>query len=984
MRDYNQIQFRSPNKAQQRETAAVKRNVKNHPLAVSPEEEKKESESTRTPTATKTTPTKERPSQIQPPNNSRAVTVTPPSASRTLKAPASHTGSASTAATSATSTLLARQQHHQQRALSPTMSSQQRSPSPAHSKQSIESTLSAADALALRRDGAEATVGRLRQALDQSSSKDSSAKSSLAKSDAVILELRSSVRQLKRQLEKVQVEKALVEEKRKATTQQLRDLQQQNPNSNNGNGNNGNGSHNNEQMMASDSRIGELQVQLDRAHAQMLTADMVRKELEDTLEAEQYTWELRVQDQERTIDQLQRECAVLVDDLEECRSQWKEAEDGWTKEVQELQSQLEAAQQDVKIWKAAKAEKGKDVKDDHVLKGKLQVLEQERNELQSCLDEALKELEAVDAELQGENEGQLQAENARLQRTLVERDTLILEPLQHLYRWVLERDGEEENKNVHTSPRDARELLAAIQSHLQRMPANDKDLSATRAQVAELESQLSVYRGDLHAREESSADLRASLKEAVALLKPLQDAASKAEREKVALRRQIEDLQKEDSVAGELQRELQQAKRALQAKDDELEHLRHDIESLELQLSRAKVMAASNVIAASPIATPETPVLSKAREELRAKRAAEKTLKQLLKDAQNRFNTLHKQNAEVESMNNELQDRLHQAEEDLELKPSESDEPESMQRVQALESKLLVQQGELAKKEVELRNIQRELEHSRSALRPFDDDGEDKLFHTQTRVKELELKLSQTTTDLKAKRESEKKLNKSLREALGLLKPLQMHLEEAEDEKNELRDELLAVRTRQGEGQSVRSRDIPSEQNGETIAHLEDTVRQLEQENSQLHDALEDMSQSLNVSHLSGKSQKSESRLKEEIVEVKSRYDVTKSRLEDAYVENHTLVEALNKREQEESDMMQEIQILRGELANAKFVATSALVKVEELTMANVEQLSLNHGDGHDVDRDLLFKEKSREFDREMRSARQNGGRREKVPYRLT
>jgi predicted nuclease with TOPRIM domain len=211
-----------------------------------------------------------------------------------------------------------------------------------------------------------------------------------------------------------------------------------------------------------------------------------------------------------------------------------------------------------------------------------------------------------------------------------------------------------------------------------------------------------------------------------------------------------------------------------------------------------------------------------------------------------------------------------------------------------------------------------------------------------------------------------------------------MHLEEAEDEKNELRDELLAVRTRQGEGQSVRSRDIPSEQNGETIAHLEDTVRQLEQENSQLHDALEDMSQSLNVSHLSGKSQKSESRLKEEIVEVKSRYDVTKSRLEDAYVENHTLVEALNKREQEESDMMQEIQILRGELANAKFVATSALVKVEELTMANVEQLSLNHGDGHDVDRDLLFKEKSREFDREMRSARQNGGRREKVPYRLT
>jgi hypothetical protein len=48
------------------------------------------------------------------------------------------------------------------------------------------------------------------------------------------------------------------------------------------------------------------------------------------------------------------------------------------------------------------------------------------------------------------------------------------------------------------------ELLAAIQSHLQRMPVNgnDKSLSATRSQVAELETQLSTYRGDLHAREE--------------------------------------------------------------------------------------------------------------------------------------------------------------------------------------------------------------------------------------------------------------------------------------------------------------------------------------------------------------------------------------------------------------------------------------------------------------------------------------------------
>jgi DNA-binding transcriptional MerR regulator len=58
---------------------------------------------------------------------------------------------------------------------------------------------------------------------------------------------------------------------------------------------------------------------------------------------------------------------------------------------------------------------------------------------------------------------------------------------------------------------------------------NDKILSATRSQVAELEAQLSTYRGDLHAREER-AELRASLKEAVRCLKPLQDAVGKARR----------------------------------------------------------------------------------------------------------------------------------------------------------------------------------------------------------------------------------------------------------------------------------------------------------------------------------------------------------------------------------------------------------------------------------------------------------------------
>ena len=166
------------------------------------------------------------------------------------------------------------------------------------------SPLQAGDALSIRQQGAEATIVKLRSALDEASQQDSSAKSALAKSDAVILELRSSVRQLKRQLDRVQEEKAALEKERSTTS-----------------------SSNNMPLSSDataasmDARVGELQVQLDRAHAQILTADMVRKELEDTLEAEQYTWELRVQDQERQIAELQLDNDQLTANVEKLTNQ---------------------------------------------------------------------------------------------------------------------------------------------------------------------------------------------------------------------------------------------------------------------------------------------------------------------------------------------------------------------------------------------------------------------------------------------------------------------------------------------------------------------------------------------------------------------------------------------------------------------------------------------------------------------------------------
>jgi predicted nuclease with TOPRIM domain len=238
-------------------------------------------------------------------------------------------------------------------------------------------------------------------------------------------------------------------------------------------------------------------------------------------------------------------------------------------------------------------------------------------------------------------------------------------------------------------------------------------------------------------------------------------------------------------------------------------------------------------------------------------------------------------------------------------------------------------------------------------------------------VRKLEADLASKEEQLLAKKEAEKALNRSLKDALGLLKPLQMHLEDAENEKKEIAKELQDLK-RQLAGDGSRSTVGARSVDADAVRDLEITVRQLEKENSQLHDALENMSQSLNASHLSGGAGvKNDARLREELVELKSRYEVTQGRLEDAFVENHTLVEALQKREREEKELSNEVKTLREklkitqvELENAKFIATSALVKVEELTMKHVEL-------GSGLDHDSLYKEKAKQLDQEMKGAGQ-------------
>jgi chromosome segregation ATPase len=580
-----------------------------------------------------------------------------------------------------------------------------------------------------------------------------------------------------------------------------------------------------------------------------------------------------------------------------------------------------------------------------------------------------------------------------------------------LYRWLVEREENSQDKNsprkIHDSSSSPREIISSIQSHLEGMPDDVHDITATKQQVRELESQLSVYRGDLKAREESSAELMASLKEAVALLKPLQDAAAKADRERNKL---IDQLDKAQTSNEKNYEDIKRLKGELNDKDDEIEELKHKLQKLELELSKTKLDSANSLITNNRnIAIASSPEsLSRAREDIRSKRQSETALKELLRDAQTRLNSLHDHNQQVEAMNSELQGRLRQAEETLDTQPTRSvDNDDAVgsprrstkvglsdidvreAKIKELEDEVDLLLTTIAEQKEKIGNLELEAHGAKENTRNFEGDAAED-GNLKKQLFAFEEDLAKAKKSLAKKKAAEKTLKRSLRDALALLKPLQMHLEESEEEKKELGEELSALRRQFGGDDferdfSVKPK-IKRDADVKQMRDLENTVKQLEQENSQLHDALEDVSrQSLNVSHVSSFSAKSpsqvksmdgkvEARLREDLVQLKSRYEVTQIRLEDSIGENHSLVEELKQQDTERESTSKELMSLRDkllhterELENAKYIATSALVKVEELTMANVEKLSLNNS-GFDHDR--IYEEKAKELDYEMNMIR--------------
>ena len=717
--------------------------------------------------------------------------------------------------------------------------------------------MNAANNLHLMQDGPEVTVQKLRAGLHEMEQRDATAKAALAKCDAVILELRSTIRTLKRQCENLEAEKAALERNGTNLEQdfhQLEELAQQEIQK-------AQDSHareiyqlqallQNNSAQSHSGVVGELQVQLDRAHAQILTADMVRKELEDTLEAEQYTWELRVQDQERQLTDMMDNCATLREDLDQCRSQWKEAEVGWTLEVQELRKELELAHRELNH-----ANKN----DYNEMQEKLKLFETERTELQGCLDEAMQELEAVDQEL----------------RT----SPNVLERLHNLYNWLSERTHQDA-ENIPAD--DVNDLLQGIQTMVEHGvgPSSSDDAD----EILNLKNQISVYRRDLKAREESAAELRSSLKEAVALLKPLQETVHKMDMEKAALEQELVSLKNSGDSS---------------LKDQTINDLKQQVQSLHQQLASITPERGQRSLASGGV---ESSSVEKKREK-------EVALQQLLFSTQSRFQKLKRNNSDVVAENNALQKQFQN---DREMKE--------------LEEQLQACQHELQRKDDEIVALREEV-----GRLPHENAFDPVEHEKQSEALENELNLARR--ELTAKTEVEQILNNSLKEALSLLQPLQMHLETSEREKKALSKKMKLYK-----------KQLAKLETGSQVNESMSVSSEWPTERQELQQRLLELQERTTGAE----------KLRSDFLELNSRYEVTQNKLEAGIAENKALADALKQREQRETEMIMQLEELTEkmaksdhELENAKYIATSALMKVEELTSEHVLQLSL---ESHNVD----------------------------------
>jgi chromosome segregation ATPase len=517
------------------------------------------------------------------------------------------------------------------------------------------------------------------------------------------------------------------------------------------------------------------------------------------------------------------------------------------------------------------------------------------------------------------------------------------------------------------------------------------ELNMEKARATSLQHHLSLANDAVRARDESNADLRESLKEAVSLLKPLKEHVAQAESQKEDLRKdltrsqqRIDDLEKQ--IASRTSNPANNSPTTilrLRQKEQEVQRLQKEVKDMEealfdahTELSNAQERLAKNSLPGTATrgisnessATSSRPLaqasnqstneesdanirvqLQRAQNDLNEKRRSEELLKQSLERTQGQLQALSHDHEELIRVRQLVQDseqklkakddeivrireQLRQTQVCLDDLTGSNDPRDDINRLPEDEAK-----KRLEATQFRISQLQDELTHLIKKL--------DKTIHAEKKLEKANSKLDSEllalSRDLEVKTESERKLNKSLKEAVDILKPLQGHVMTVEKEKIALLHRLKTAESRVEELESLSSRAVPpppspGRSDERSIRRLEQEKELLEQRVHQLERDAIDADQRTLSSTLTQDVQK----LQEQLVDVQKKYENTKEMLDQSAKTNASLLQDLKEMEDEDDEAQEQIAMLEQkliekdrELAAAKHIATTAMVKVDSMSV---------------------------------------------------
>jgi len=455
-------------------------------------------------------------------------------------------------------------------------------------------------------------------------------------------------------------------------------------------------------------------------------------------------------------------------------------------------------------------------------------------------------------------------------------------------------------------------------------------------------AELDAIKNEVRNKDAANEALRKSLKDAVELLKPLKEHTERAELEKEKILLELSSLKarhRSENTDGEMK------KKGGETHIDEIVNLHMDVQQL-----RARLKASEEELAQSPTPT-------KSNRKGKEKDDSWRNTAQSSNEEEDRQSLLIDSDSELKRVQDELQKKI--IDEDtlksmirklssnlttvtLQAESFAHDTEEYHKQVQSLESTITSLRDELIKSENKVARLNEKVSNVDSELLLVENSNTADFKHL---TKELEA----TREDLERREKSEKKLKKSLEEAVNMLNALRYHVLAEEKERKKLKKQLMLSSRNDGKSTNMVSTasevmeimntpDSDRRKDQGTILQLKSHIIAMEHQIRGLEERLMEMEAFHPTSNILPSDQEKIDKLEKELSKVKKAHGITKSMLDEVSEINKELLSDLKQTEIEAADVMEDLGILKGklrisqeEIDNAKYVAATVLRKFDEI-----------------------------------------------------